>query len=133
MKPFRLVLTKTFTVDAHHKLKHAFSKQCLCDHGHTYSVTIRVGADRLNDDEMVIDFGKLKQCIQDFDHASLNQFLEQPSTEAFAQLIAKRVQLKLDSHCTLISVVVRESPTSEVLLNCIDTKWTAEQGGVQLL
>jgi 6-pyruvoyltetrahydropterin/6-carboxytetrahydropterin synthase len=65
-------VTKIFHFDAGHRLSN-YSGKCKRLHGHTYMVEITVSNDYLNEAEMVIDFGDLKDLFNQlvdnkFDH-----------------------------------------------------------------
>jgi len=67
-------IRKTFKFEGSHILKTAFSKACSEHiHGHSYKVEVMLESQTLNEDGMVIDFGKVKEVIKPeidkWDHA----------------------------------------------------------------
>lgn len=77
-------ISKTFKFPMGHRLsKHAGA--CKNFHGHNYNVDIGMASPKLNKDDMVIDFGILKQYMKPYfeklDHATiLNQYDEHAKT-----------------------------------------------------
>ena len=54
-------IRKLFSFEAAHILASAYSKCCTDSiHGHSYKVEVFIRSEDLNDDQMVVDFGKLK-------------------------------------------------------------------------
>ncbi len=63
-------------------------------HGHTYKIEVVIEGEIKNG--MVIDFGDMKRTIedmlQDYDHKSLNDFMDYPSVENICELLHSRLQ-----------------------------------------
>lgn len=61
--------------------------KCGTNHGHTYKVEVIISGE--NKTGMILDFGDMKTIIRnvlaEYDHKSLNDFLEYPSVEIFAR------------------------------------------------
>jgi len=75
---------KTKTFDSAHKLTLPYKSPCADNiHGHTWKVEIWIEAERLNESEMVLDFQKIGDIIDELDHKYLNDIegLEQPTAE----------------------------------------------------
>ena len=70
--------------------------KCGVIHGHTYKVEVIITGE--NKTGMILDFGDMKQIIRnvlaDYDHKSLNDFLEYPSVENTCELLQKRFREK---------------------------------------
>jgi 6-pyruvoyltetrahydropterin/6-carboxytetrahydropterin synthase len=70
--------------------------KCGAIHGHTYKVEVIITGE--NKTGMILDFGDMKQIIRDvlaeYDHKSLNDFLEYPSVENICELLQKRFREK---------------------------------------
>lgn len=66
---------KKFKFEAAHRLKSSYTEPCQRFHGHSYVVEVFICSSKLNEDGMVIDFGKLKDLMEDilkeFDHRIL--------------------------------------------------------------
>ena len=70
--------------------------KCGSQHGHTYKVEVIL--EGKNDSGMIIDFADMKKIIRDvlaeYDHKSLNDFLEYPSVENICEMLHKHFQEK---------------------------------------
>jgi 6-pyruvoyltetrahydropterin/6-carboxytetrahydropterin synthase len=115
-KMYRLKYTSSFV--AAHRLKETPSLKtgkCKNLHGHTYFVTIQIETDRLVDG-MVIDFGELKEIINQLDHQFLNDFLDNPTTENLSKYIYDKVYEKIKKRISRFSLVVevKESDNSSI-------------------
>ncbi len=70
-----MIIRKLFKAEIAHRLTTAYTKRCLGLHGHSYKFEVLVHDNRLNVDEMVMDFKKLKEKLYNFldgfDHALL--------------------------------------------------------------
>lgn len=71
-------IRKKFKFEASHVLDEAFSKDCLNIHGHSYCMEVFISHKELNEDGMVMDFGRVKAriapIIGEFDHACIISF-----------------------------------------------------------
>ncbi len=87
-------VTVTATISASHKLR-GYMGKCENLHGHNYKVEVTVGQESLDEIGLALDFGvlkaRMKQIIDRFDHADLNQLDEfrhkNPSSENLAKVI----------------------------------------------
>lgn len=65
-------IRKTFRFEAAHRLMDSYSKKCQQVHGHSYKLELFLQSDQLDENEMVVDFGKLRDLLGDileqFDH-----------------------------------------------------------------
>ena len=72
-------------------------------HGHTYTIDVIIEGEKKGG--MVVDFADLKRTVNnilsEYDHRSLNDFLEYPSVENICELIAKRISTTLPYTFTL--------------------------------
>lgn len=109
----RWTLEKTVEFDAAHYLpKHP--GRCKNLHGHRWKVTVVVGVDELDLNEMIIDFGHISAIIKQLDHTCLNdRFDFEPTAENLAFDIAEKVARKVDRTCD-VAVTVQETPGSKV-------------------
>ena len=87
-------LRKQFNFEAAHSLPLVpRDHPCFRVHGHSYSVVIEVGSEKLLDG-FVIDFRKInefaKPIVNEFDHQNLNDFVDNPTCENLCSLIAQR-------------------------------------------
>jgi 6-pyruvoyltetrahydropterin/6-carboxytetrahydropterin synthase len=71
--------------------------KCGTLHGHTYRVEVVIEGE--NRSGMVVDFGDLRQILREtlgeYDHRSLNDFLEYPSVENICELIKGRLEQRI--------------------------------------
>lgn len=77
--------------------------KCGALHGHTYKIELIVEGESRNG--MVIDFGDLKavmrEVLQQYDHRSLNDFLDYPTVENIAVMLREEFRKKLPFPFTL--------------------------------
>lgn len=68
-------IRKMFRVEMAHRLMTSFTKQCQQLHGHSYKIEVIFSAERVDEDGMVMDFGKVKEMAQNLvmqlDHATI--------------------------------------------------------------
>lgn len=57
-------LTTYTELELGHRLITSYAMKCQALHGHRYEVEITVSADRLNEDNMIVDFKKLKEIVK---------------------------------------------------------------------
>jgi len=85
----RISVTKIFTFDAAHRLND-YDGPCANIHGHTYKLEVTVGVHELDYQDMVIDFSRLKEIVENvvlerFDHVFINdQVNYNPTAENMA-------------------------------------------------
>lgn len=114
-------LEKQFTFEAGHVLPHHHGK-CSRRHGHSYCLTVRLRANKLNSEgsstNMVMDFSDICQAVepmikQHLDHHWLNESLqcESPTCEFIARWIFEYLKPKLP---LLHSVTLRETASASV-------------------
>jgi len=94
-------LQKTFTFSAAHRLALPYESPCNRLHGHNWAVTVHMRSKTLGESGMIEDFKHIKDKIQArFDHAVLNDFMEQPTAER----IARHIQGALAPLCYRVDV-----------------------------
>ena len=113
---YKLCLKTSFSA-AHH-LKETPSlktKKCQRIHGHNYDVFVEIETKELKDD-MVIDYGEIKESINWLDHKDLNEFFDNPTTEKICEYILMRLALLMEGRnlSCRIKVTVKESPNSSI-------------------
>lgn len=99
----RFTVYKEQGFSAAHFLRQYHGK-CERLHGHNYRVRVYAGADELDAEGLVVDFGRLKAALVEvlgrFDHRLINEvppFDERhPSSELLAQYIAEQVAAQID-------------------------------------
>ncbi len=86
--------------DASHILpdtEHLYTKACARQHGHTYVAKVIIEADQNEKGGMVVDFGLIKNIIDELDHRHINDVFEkrdfnhEPTAENIARFIFDRI------------------------------------------
>ena len=74
-----------------HQLNLPYPSPCKRLHGHTLKVEVEMErwVEKGEECDMLIDTEVVKRLVKKFDHTNLNNYLEQPTMENFAQLIAR--------------------------------------------
>jgi len=89
------ILTKKFEFEAAHQLPWHKGK-CSQLHGHTYKLEVSI-AGELNKDGVVMDFGEIKDIVQEkviskLDHSYLNDVIQNPTAENLITWIAEQIE-----------------------------------------
>ena len=91
-------------IESAHFLR-GYQGKCENVHGHTYSVVVRLKADKLNNIGLVYDFTDVKRLLNEilekYDHKLLNDIPPfdriNPSAENIAGTVCRELQLKLNN------------------------------------
>lgn len=113
------------TVKGHFDAAHAlrgYPGKCKDLHGHTWDIEVTVGGDRLDEVEILYDFGDLKRLLAEtldvLDHTNLNEVppfdVLSPTGENLARHLYDALAGKLPQHVELVEVVVWESPVARL-------------------
>jgi 6-pyruvoyltetrahydropterin/6-carboxytetrahydropterin synthase len=106
--PYILKLTHSFQ-SAHKILNHQGA--CANLHGHRWNVEVVIATDQLKND-MVVDFDRLKQIIDELDHQNLNDIVDFNPT---AENLARHLKERVDRETGLISeITLWESPEAAI-------------------
>ena len=111
---YTLRLTTNFS--AAHQLTNAYDKKCNDSiHGHNWKVLIEINSKKLKKN-MVIDFTKLKEIINELDHKNLNKLLPfEPTAELISKYIHDKIKLNFKSNKnTNIAITVWEADNSSI-------------------
>ena len=114
-----MILIKEFEFDAAHNLIDYHGK-CEKLHGHTYKLVVKLSGKR-GEEDMLYDFVELKNLVKDeiiskFDHAYLNDILEQPTAENIAIYVWDQLEDKINRpNCKLYEVEIWETKTSGIV------------------
>lgn len=99
---------------AAHQLKNSYSKQCHSLHGHNWLVKIEIAVPILTNG-MVIDFKKVKEIVDEFDHKNLNEvILEEPTAENLARIIWEKINDEFRDKVADIVVEIEESEGASI-------------------
>lgn len=117
-----IIVSKKFEFDAAHKIGDHDGK-CENLHGHTWKVRVSYIGRELNNKNMLVDFGKLKEdignVIDELDHSYLNEVLDlkNVTSEVLGKYIKDEIPTTYrDGDVCLHSVEVWESERSKVML-----------------
>lgn len=113
MKIYKYEIQKEFHFSASHQLSHLpEGHQCARLHGHNYIVVIVLGADELNKDGFVVDYGELKSfknyIDNHLDHRHLNDVFNFHTTAE--NLAAHLYQMTKPLWDEVIEIRVSETP-----------------------
>lgn len=107
-------LQKDMVISCAHHLPDSESlttKKCIDEHGHNYKVSVKLQAHDLVNG-MVIDFGLVKDIVNQYDHRNLNDFMENPTAENLAKKLFDKITALFETRSVLVTVDVWETPTS---------------------
>jgi 6-pyruvoyltetrahydropterin/6-carboxytetrahydropterin synthase len=116
-----LTVTKTMEISASHHLDLPYDSPCQRIHGHNWVIGVSVSSYELTSYGMVVDFGKIKEIVQQLDHQNLNEILKtNPTAENIAIWVADNVNMMLHrdrypKNTQVIKVVVKESEGNEAI------------------
>jgi 6-pyruvoyltetrahydropterin/6-carboxytetrahydropterin synthase len=120
MKPVRTEISKTFSIEAAHRLPHVpEGHKCARLHGHSFQITLHVSGDVDPTLGWIVDFAELTRAFEPIhallDHRYLNDVpgLENPTSELLARFILERVTL---THGHLSAVSVAETCSSRCIV-----------------
>ena len=95
---------KTKTFDSAHILKLSYKSKCADSiHGHTWKIEIWINTEQLNESDMVLDFQKIGDIIDELDHKYLNDIkgLEQPTAENIVLWFIEKISEHLSKYDVL--------------------------------
>jgi len=98
----------THRISCAHRLTLPYESPCKELHGHNYLIECFLEGKKLNTEGMLVDFNKLKELLNKFNHKDLNSFFTQPTTEILAHQFALDIK-KLAPNLEKIKVRVWES------------------------
>lgn len=87
-----VTLKKFGGVNAAHKLDLPYDSPCLRLHGHFWNIRIEITTDvnQINQKTgMLVDFGKVKETFNQYDHQYLNEYFKQPTAENISLKLLK--------------------------------------------
>ena len=115
-----MIIRKLYKFEASHIVRNCSSDRCKYSvHGHSFRVELFLTADRLDDGQMVYDFGLLKGTVKDlldgFDHAALFWDKEAAEYQKLMKSQSKRwVQLPVSPTAERAEVQVQEIRRGEI-------------------
>ena len=102
-------VTKRMEISGAHFLRLNYESKCTSMHGHNWIVTVTVQNDKLDENGMVVDFTKIKDVVNLFDHRCANDIMEglNPTAENMAKWLCDRIP-----HCIRVAVQETEGNTA---------------------
>ncbi len=94
-------LEKDITISAAHKLNN-YDGKCANLHGHSWQITVYCKGDKLDSNGILVDFVKIKEAVNFFDHKSLNELFPSGMNPT-AENLAKRI-LEMVPRCHKVMV-----------------------------
>jgi 6-pyruvoyltetrahydropterin/6-carboxytetrahydropterin synthase len=97
-------IIKTLSVSSSHKLPNHDGK-CRNLHGHNWKITVTCEAKELNEDGMIVDFGRIKSICNELDHTDINMVFKSrmvgkpPTAEVIAEYLCNRIP-----HCIKVEI-----------------------------
>lgn len=94
-------VTKRMEISAAHCLKLNYRSKCENLHGHNWIITVTVQSETLDENGMVVDFTKIKDVVNQFDHHVINEVIGDlnPTAENMAKWICDHIP-----NCVRVSV-----------------------------
>jgi 6-pyruvoyltetrahydropterin/6-carboxytetrahydropterin synthase len=111
---YTLRLTTNFS--AAHQLTNAYDKKCNDSiHGHNWKVLIEITSSTLKNN-MVIDFTRLKEIVNQLDHKNLNELLDfEPTAELIAKYLHDKIKFNLkDNKKSKTTITIWEADNSSI-------------------
>jgi len=97
---------------AAHNLKLDYDSPCQKVHGHRWEVEVEIITDVLDENSMVVDFQKIKELIDKFDHQNLNEIIKfNPTAENLAQYLYYKIKEIVNGE---IKIIILESPDASI-------------------
>ena len=102
--------------DAAHYIRD-YEGKCSREHGHRWGVELVLGGDGLDELNMLVDFGEVKDSLghileMHLDHYQLNESLGEPNltAEFLAEWLFRQVKARIGKGLRVVSVTIWESP-----------------------
>lgn len=134
-------IAKEFNFDMAHKLYKSYTPKCRNIHGHSYKLEVSLFNEALNDEEVVVDFTRVKEIVQPYvdmlDHTlmicekdSIKKEMEDmankrgfslllcsrnPTAETIAEMFAHSIYAALREVATKVKTCVWETRTSRAV------------------
>jgi 6-pyruvoyltetrahydropterin/6-carboxytetrahydropterin synthase len=92
MKSHTRTIRKYMEIDSAHKLNLPYDSKCNNLHGHRWGIWVEIETANLTKYGMVVDFGKIKEMVDEYDHCYLNERgVDNPTAENLAELFALKI------------------------------------------
>jgi 6-pyruvoyltetrahydropterin/6-carboxytetrahydropterin synthase len=77
-------------IDAAHNLPN-YDGKCHNLHGHTWRIVVEIDCDTLDKNDFVADFTKIKEVVNQFDHAYINDTIKNPTAENMVVYLTEEI------------------------------------------
>ncbi len=110
---YKLELEHTFS--AAHQLTNAYDEKCNASlHGHNWRVKVEIEIEELKDG-MVVDFTKIKDIIDEFDHKNLNEIIKiEPTAENLSKIIYDKIDAQMYGRHAEIVITIWEGEKASI-------------------
>lgn len=94
-------VTKKIEISAAHFLNLPYESKCKNLHGHNWIIFVTCKSETLDESGMVIDFVKIKEIVNQLDHANINEIFGKinPTAENIARWLCEKIP-----HCVRVEV-----------------------------
>lgn len=93
-------VTKRIEVSGSHVLNLPYESKCSNLHGHNWIINVTLKSETLDENGMILDFTKIKEIVNQLDHAHLNDIVPfNPTAENIAKWLCDKIP-----HCVKVSV-----------------------------
>ena len=111
-------------IDSAHKLVLPYDSPCQRLHGHRWSFRIEITTDVNQVNQklgMILDFGKIKETFNQYDHEYLNTFFKQPTAENISIKILKLLkELLIKEKIVYKKILVEVKETENNIIEVVD-------------
>ena len=111
-------------IDSAHKLVLPYESPCQRLHGHCWSFRIEITTDVNQVNQkigMIVDFGKVKETFNQYDHQYLNQYFEQPTAENISLKLVKLLkELLIKEKIVYKKILVEVKETENNIIEVVD-------------
>ena len=119
-----ITLKKFGEVNAAHKLALPYDSPCQRLHGHLWNIRIEITTDisQVNQKTgMLVDFSKVKETFNQYDHQYLNQYFEQPTAENISLKLLKLLkELLIKEKIIYKKILVEVKETKNNVIEVVD-------------
>jgi 6-pyruvoyltetrahydropterin/6-carboxytetrahydropterin synthase len=132
----KYTVTKDFTFEAAHRLLKNYTGKCTNNHGHSWVIKLHIEANKLDDQDMVIDFMEMKELKkwidENIDHTSI-LWEEDPMCDYIRKSGQRIYTTKGNPTSEQIGIVIFQQAVkmfenSRVKVKCVEVNETCTSG-----
>lgn len=120
----QIILKVLGKIDSAHKLVLPYESPCQRLHGHSWNFRIEVTTDVNQVNQkigMILDFSKVKETFNQYDHQYLNEFFEQPTAENISLKLLKLLkELLIKENIIYKKILVEVKETENNVIEVVD-------------